>query len=446
MHPYSLLPSRAFQPLVLIAVFVVSTFLLATPLSQAKETVIYNQQNNAANPVGTLVADSSGVLYGTASSDGGPCCGSVFSLTPPAKGQTNWTETILYSFLGGSDGSIPLAGLISDGQGGFYGVTTAGGDGPCDFTNLDLGVPGCGTAFHLTPPAQGQTNWSETVIYSFQDSDGAFPGSRLLIDSATGVLYGMTYLGGAFGVGTIYSLTPPAQGQSNWTESVLHSFTGGADGGNPDSQLMQDANGALYGPTIAGGAYGNGTVIKLTPPVQGQTNWTETVLYTFLGFGFGDGGAPSSKLVADASGNLYGATYAGGYDDAGTVIELSPPTGGETSWSETILYSFNGGKDGIAPYFDNLMDGNGAIYGITELGGTSNLGTAYKLTPPAQGQTSWTKKTLYSFKGGSGDGKDPGGPTAFQAGKKVTLFGVTVNGGANDDGTVYELTNTGFVP
>jgi uncharacterized repeat protein (TIGR03803 family) len=435
--------TTGFLRRVLVVAIVVSGMPVPAHPSQAKETVIYNQQGNAANPESDLIADRNGVLYGTASSDGGGGYGAVFSLTPPAPGQTDWTEKILYEFQGGSDGIYPITGLTPDGHGGFFGTTAEGGGGPC----VSFVEPGCGTVFHLMPPADGQTNWSETVLYSFQGgSDGNLSDARLLLDDATGALYGVTYFGGPWNAGTVFAVMPPAQGQTNWTEAVLYSFTGGADGGFPFAYLITEANGALYGTTTAGGPLGCGTVFQLVPPAQGQTNWTETVLYGFGGYTSGDGGSPDAGLVADASGNFYSTTASGGtHYNAGTVFELSPPSGDQSTWTETILYNFTGGKDGGFPTADIIMDGNGAIYSTTSAGGTSNNGTVFKLSPPGTGQTAWTEKVLYSFKGSPDAYYPTSGLTVGKVGTKTVLFGDTLDGGDDDNGAVYEITDSGFV-
>lgn len=443
MHTNPKTPAIARRTLVLTVAIVVSVMLLAAKPSQAAETVIYSQTSAAIYPESDLVSDSNGVLYGTTRAGGIDNAGAVFSLTPPAKGQTSWTEAVLYSFQGGTDGDLPTAGLAADGEGGFFGVTSSGGGGPCVFGSYS----GCGVVFHLTPPAQGQTNWTETVLYRFQGPDGNSPLALVTLDSATGVLYGTTYFGGASNAGTVFALTPPAEGQTNWTESVLYSFTGANDGGYPFAYVTAGANGSLYGTTTTGGFTGNGTVFLLTPPTEGETNWTETVLYSFHGWGYCDAGYPDAGLIADTSGNLYSTTAGGGCNNFGTVFELSPPSGGQTSWTETILYAFAGGKDGAVATNDIIMDANGAIYSTTAAGGKSNNGMVFKLTPPGAGETAWTEKILWSFKGSSGDGAVPySGLTVGKVGKKVVLFGDTYDGGSNDYGVVYEITGSGFAP
>jgi uncharacterized repeat protein (TIGR03803 family) len=428
---------------ILVITLAVSALVLATVPAQAKEVVIYDQPSNTSGPAYELVADSKGTFYGIADG-GGIGYGSVYSLTPPAQGQTAWTETVLYSFLGGTDGIYPLATLTPDGQGGFFGSTTQGGTGPCP---LFYGEPGCGTVFHLTPPAQGQTAWTKTTLYSFQGgADGNQPVARLLLDPATGALYGVTFLGGANGAGTVFALAPPAQGQTDWIETVLHTFTGGSDGGYPFAYLIEDAKGVLYGTTQEGGSLGYGAAFTVTPPAQGQTNWTENVIHSFGGWAFSDAGSPDAGFVADSSGNLYSTAADGGtaLTNNGAVYELSPPAGEGTDWTETVLYSFTGGKDGAIPANDIIIDSKGAIYSTTDAAGAGKHGTVFKLEPPSGGQTDWTLKVLYSFKGSPDGGQVDGGLTVGKVGKTVVLFGTTLLGGTGGYGTVYDLTGTGF--
>ncbi len=417
-----------------------SALLVAYPL-QAKETVLVSLTTNAAPEAG-LVAGNDGVLYGTANGGGSIGEGAVFSLTPPAKGQSSWTQTTLYSFQGGTDGTHPQGGLTPDGQGGFYGGTATGGGNPC----TAFEQTSCGTVYHLTPPGQGEQNWTEDVIYAFHGQDGEYPVETLTLDPTTGILYGVTLGGGQWSAGEVYSLTPPGQGQTEWTENVLYSFTGGVDGGFPYTYITLGPNGVLYGTTTTGGVNGgNGAVFQLIPPTGGQTTWTETVLYSFNGWGDCDGEFPDAGLVADASGNFYSTTDGGGCDDYGTVFELSPPTGGQASWTEQVLYAFPGGKAGALPANDIIMDANGSIYSATAAGGMANNGVVFKLSPPVSGG-GWTEKTLYSFKGAPKDGSYPeSGLTAVKTGKTVALFGTTFEGGSNNTGVVYEITGSGFV-
>jgi uncharacterized repeat protein (TIGR03803 family) len=278
------------------------------------ETVLYSfcsrpNCSDGREPEAGLIADNQGALYGTTAS-GGSGGGTVFKLTPPAKGQTAWIETVLYSFKGGSngDGAGPVGSLIADKQGALYGTT---------FGSVN---PNLGIVFKLTPPAKGQTAWTETVLCTLFGN--SFTG---LIADNQGALYGTTFQGP--GAGGIFKLTPPAKGQTAWTEAELYTFTGGSDGAVPYGGLIAEQQGALYGTTEQGGIGANGTVFKLTPPAKGQTAWTETVLYNFKG-GSSDGANPTAGLIADEKGALYSTTSSGGSSKNegfgyGTVFKLT---------------------------------------------------------------------------------------------------------------------------
>jgi uncharacterized repeat protein (TIGR03803 family) len=246
-----------------------------------KEAVVYrfcslSNCSDGANPEAGLIANKQGALYGTTAgggSSGG--FGTVFKLRPPAKGRAAWTEAVLYSFTGGSDGNGPVAGLLADEQGALYGTTEGGG-----------GVGNNGTVFKLT---KGETAWKETVLYRFCSlsnsllncSDGSLPSAGLIADEH-GALYSTTPLGGSgtdggygdkYGGGTVFKLTPPPKGHAGWTETVLYSFcslSSCSDGANPYAGLIADKQGALYSTTSSGGVSSAvpccyGTVFKLTP-------------------------------------------------------------------------------------------------------------------------------------------------------------------------------------
>ena len=391
---------------------------LAAPV----ETVLHSfNASGGSYPYAGLIADNQGALYGT-TAGGSAGFGTVFKLTPPAKGQTAWTETVLHSFTA-SDGRYLYAGLIANNRSALYGTTSSGG-------SADKG-----TVFKLTPPAKGQTAWTETVLHSFAGSNGANPGAGLVADKQ-GALYGTTPGGGSGDKGTVFKLTPPAKGQTAWTETVLYSFTGGSDGLSPRAGLIADNRGTLYGTTSSGGSADKGTVFKLTPPAKGQTAWTETVLYSFIGGS--DGLSPRAGLVADKEGALYGTTPGGGSADKGTVFKLTPPAKGQTAWTETVLHSFTGGSDGLSPRAGLIADNRGTLYGTTNSGGSADKGTVFKLTPPAKGQMAWMETVLYSFTGGS-DGLNPG--AGLIADKQGVLYGTTTSGGSADNaGTVFKVT------
>jgi hypothetical protein len=228
--------------------------------------------------------------------------GTVFQLTPPT-GTGPWTETILYNFLGGSDGASPQAGLISR-NGVLFGTTCCGTEG---------------TVFEVHEATGNK--WVKTNLFSFAGyAVGAFP-NTLVIDSKAN-LYGTTQAGGKGGAGIAYELSPPATKGKPWTLTTIWPFTGGTDGGSPYGALTIGPAGVLYGSTSIGGADGAGAVVQFTPPAVAGQPWTETVLYNFTGLG--DGGQPSSSLLIGKGPVLYGTTVFGGGSGYGTVYEVTP--------------------------------------------------------------------------------------------------------------------------
>jgi uncharacterized repeat protein (TIGR03803 family) len=316
---------------------------------------------------------------------------------------------VLYVFAGGSDGYIPFGDLIEDTAGNFYGTTIYGGGNGC------AGGYGCGTVFRLAP------NGAETVLYSFAGgSDGAQPFASLIEDAA-GNLYGTTSAGGGTGCangdgcGTVFKLTPDG------TETLLHIFTGGSDGGNPQAGLIVDVRGNLYGTTANGGSgcngYGCGIVFKLVP------DGTETVLYTFTGGR--DGATPYAGLIKDSAGNFYSTTAGGGRHNKGTVFRLAP------DGTETVLHDFAAGSDGAFPYGGLIKDKSGDLYGTTPGGGINRKGIVFKLAPDG------TETVLHAFGGGTGGGVYPSFGVIKD--KHGNLYGTTSNGPGDNDGAVFKL-------
>ena len=261
---------------------------------------------------------------------------------------TSWaqTETLLYSFSGGSDGSNPSA-LVHKG-GKFFGTTETGG------------AFNFGTVFQIT--AKGK----KTILHSFSGPDGEYPLGALVTDKK-GNLYGGTQAGGAYNAGVVFVISPSG------IASVLYSFTGGSDGSVALGPLIFDKAGNLYG-VAGGGATEQGLIFKLSP------SGIETVLYTFSGRE--DGGTPNGGLVFDPKGNIYGTTQAGGTGTqcfggaCGVVFELSP------SGVEKVLHNFDGAVlDGFNPLSGLVRDKEGNLYGTTWLGGPNDLGIVYEVTP-----------------------------------------------------------------
>jgi uncharacterized repeat protein (TIGR03803 family) len=305
---------------------------------------------------------------------------------------------------------------------------TIDGSGNLYGTTFYGGAEGNGMVFELSP---GSGGWVETVLYSFTGNGPSpfFPNSSLIFDTA-GNLYGTTFFGGAFGAGTVYELSPTTGG--NWIERTLHSFgPNGGDGTYPHAHLMMDSSGNLYGTTGSGGAAGDGTVYELSPATGG--GWTEKVLHSFRG---ADGQNPFSSLILDGSGNLYGTTASGGgssacTDGCGTVFELIPSGG---KWTVKLLRSFNN-TDGANPYGTLIFDSNGNLYGTASQGGPGNTGNVFELTPTPSG--AWKEKILHQFTSNGRDGINPSTNLIF--GSSGNLYGTTPSGGARGQGTVFSL-------
>lgn len=372
--------------------------------------------NDGASPIGGLIMDGSGNLYGTTAEGGLGKYGTVFKLEPTGSG--SYAESVLYSFTGGSDGGSPVGGLIMDSSGNLYGATlTGGGDN-------------VGVVFKLVPNGSG--GYTESVLHTFTGSaDGADPVGHLLMDSG-GNLYGATEFGGGNNTGTVFKLTPSGGG---YAESVLYSFAGGGDAANPAAGLIMDSTGNLYGTTAYGGnssaGYSYGAVFELASNGGG---YTESVLYRFTDGS--DGANPFAGLIMDSSGNLYGTTqYGGGSHNDGTVFKLAP--NGSGGYTESVLYTFTGGGDGANPLDGLIMDNAGSFYSTTtSAGGSSNSGTVFTLS--LDGSGGYAESTLYDFTGDS-DGELPtGGLIMDSTGNIYGTAGYGGNGGYGY-GTVFEI-------
>jgi uncharacterized repeat protein (TIGR03803 family) len=363
------------------------------------------------------------------------------------------TETVLYNFKGGSDGFTPQSGLASDGAGNLYGTTGFGG-------------LGYGTVFELSPNGSG--GWNESVIYSFTGgADGSVPYFSYLLVDSEGNLYGTTYWGGTYGYGAVFELSPVG---TNWNESVLYSFAGGTEDSNPIGNLVMDKGGNLYGRTsVTEGANGNvfelsksggswtkqviynnaadygglamnaaGDIYGVTPETvfelspNGQGGWNPSVIHTFAG-GAGDGIEAEGTPVLDQAGNVYGTTLGGGLKNDGVVYELIHGTKG---WTEKILHSFQGGSnDGSDPLAGIVFDAAGNIYGTTEFGGSTPIGgTVYELVAPV-GAGSYKERVLWKFN--QTDGYEP--VFSLMVDSAGNVYGTTSNGGTNNCGVVFKV-------
>ncbi len=415
------------------------TVALTIPAFAASEKILWNfagEPNDGSTPqVAGLLAGKGGVYYGTTSAGGIYNVGTVYSLTPPAKGQTNWTEEILWNFTGGENG--PVDGMYPDGN------VISDVSGALYGTTVEAGAYGAGTVYRLTPPVAGQTQWTEEIVWSFGERRGTGVSPVAGLVSVGSPFYGtasaVVKLNGLAGYGTVFELLPPLKGQTAWREQDIWEFSGPPnDGAYPSSSLIADASGALYG-TADGGANDAGVVFKLTPPAKGQTKWTEEILWNFCGSTCdqpNSNGLGNDSLTMDASGNLYGATLGGGTVGFGTIFELSPPAGGQRQWTESILYSFAGGSDGATP--NGVLLSGSDLYGTTsDLGALGFYGTIFKLAPGGAGSP-WIKTIFHSFAGYPTDGSSPAGNLVMD--KTGALYGTTATGGTiASGGTVYKV-------
>lgn len=383
--------------------------------------------SDGSNPYPGIVMDAAGNIYGATVEGGTYANGAVYELSPNTNG--TWTRTILHSFKGGTDGASPNQVML-DADGNLYGTASIGGNPSCNVGR------GCGVAFRLSPPSSGQ--WSYSVIYTFAGPDGNQPSGGLISDSS-GNLYGTTTYGGISlggGYGTVFELIPGSGG--SWTESVLHSFYATSpDGTYPNARLTMDSSGNLYGTTTSSSPVGFGTVFRLTPGADNQ--WTETILHTFTGSP-GDGSYPGASVILDADGNLYGSTPDGGDScgaGCGILFRLKPTQNGP--WTETILRNFHlNGADGYSPWAGLTFDNGGNLYVTTGYGGSSacsgrGCGALFKLTPAGEGH--WTETLIHVFKGSPHDGSSLSAVTFDAAGNMFA----TAGGGAAGEGAVVEI-------
>ncbi|HEX4157699.1 MAG TPA: choice-of-anchor tandem repeat GloVer-containing protein [Rhizomicrobium sp.] len=348
-------------------------------LAQSGYNVVYSFTGgtDGGEPYGNLIVDGSGNLYGTSYTYGNSTnCGAAYELSPSG------TLTSLYTFeTYNPDVCRPQAGLVMDKKGNLYGTTSETGgvfqldpngneivlhyfSGP-EGGNSYAGLLRIGSNLYGTTATQSGTGGAvfklsekdgfETILHSFTDgADGGGPEDNLIADKG-GNLYGTASSGGTSGTGVIFKIAP------NGMETVLYSFTGGADGAYPYSGLVFDEAGNLYGTTCCGGANAEGNVYKLTP------KGVETTLYSFTGDADGSYPLGSSPLLIDNKGNLYGTTWCDNGNCNGAIFEVSQ------NGTETTLHTFTGGSDGSEPY-GNLVKTGGYLYGTTTLGGGTGCG------------------------------------------------------------------------
>jgi uncharacterized repeat protein (TIGR03803 family) len=440
--------SRAATAALALAIVLTLTLILTTPAQAQSGSVIYNFTGgiDGAYPSAGLTVDAAGNLYGTTCGSGIPWCtgasqgnGTVFRLSRNGSG---WVFSTLYTFRGGSDGLAPLSRVIFGPDGSLYGTTVAGGIDGCGSWFWSL--KGCGTVFKLTPPAQAAPSvmggWTETVLYRFTGGvDGGNPAYGDLNFDQSGTIYGTTAIGGAYGAGAVYELTPARGG---WTESVLYSFDSSREG-EPLSGVIFDESGKLYGTALFGGycsgGFSCGEVYQLSPSTSG---WTENVLYTFRANG--DGAFPVGGVVFDRNGYgqqgpLTGTTSADSWDGSG----------GGTLWGAYFwtIQHFTGNWPGsvFSGSWASLtawkVDPTGLGYDFvgTTCADGQGYGSIFSLVWTCQGCYCYQAySALWEFAGGSG-GAFPISSVAFDPNNHAYV--TTQAGGTHGMGTVFRLSN-----
>lgn len=336
---------------------------------------------------------------------------SALVLTQFASAQT---FQVLHNFTGGYDGGTPPYTLTQDAAGHFFGTASMGGKN------------GDGTVFRFE---RVNANWVLLPAYNFSGQDGQ-PGWGVTL-APDGTIYTVASYASVFGgpCGTAIHLRPspipPRSTDMTWKETVLRTYVKNQEG-CPTGNLLLDSAGNLYGVTQDGGPHGWGSVFELT---RNGSVWTETILYAFQGQA--DGGAPYSGLITDTVGNLYGTASAAGADGKGVVFELKPSGG---SWTEQVLYTFQGGNDGGQPVAGLIFDNSGNLYGATASWGSGGGGTVFKLAPSGG---SWSYSVLASFTGSDG-------PVAsVTLDSSGNLYGTTFRDDSYGYGSVFKLTPSG---
>jgi uncharacterized repeat protein (TIGR03803 family) len=406
----------------LLTVAVVAFTLAASAWASPKFRIIhtFTGGNDAWFPTGVLTFDSAGNLYGTSIYGGSTTacggvygCGTVFRLVPK---NGHWIENLLTNF-GNATGQVgPSGPLVFDSAGNLYGIGT--------FNYYDNGQVFLGQLFQLV---NGGGSYTESTLHFFVggNNDGGVANPGLVRDTA-GNLYGSAQAGGDLNNnGVIFEFSP--NGDGTWTETFPYQF-GQGKSYIPTGNMVIDKAGNLYGTTANGGAYGYGSVYKLS---QASGVWTIESLYDFTPSpNYGQYPTPGG-LVMDAAGNLYGNTQYDGFYGVGSLYKLTPTAG---YWKFSLVHSFTGSTDGGYPAGGLAVDPSGNIYGTTYTGGLFQYGTVYKFVRGPKG--SWNETVLHNF-AATTDGYQAQGVILDSLGN---VYGVAEYGGANLDGVAYEIT------
>lgn len=403
-----------------------SAVLAIAAMAQAQAVTIYSFPGGSGG-----ANPSSGVIFGAN--------GSIFGTTPYGGSQgygtifeltpngPNWTPSVLYSFQGGTDGANPGAALTKGTGGAFYGTTVGGG------------TSGNGTVFQLKSPGTKGGAWTESAIYNFAgNASGSVNvnGTTVTLVSGSPFITGASWNGLPVVIDSVTYTVASVQSASSLTLTASAGTQTGVnydtiDGSGPQGNVISLSDGNLYGTTSGGGSAGFGTVFRLTPPAGGSGPWTEAVIYSFQGGK--DGWAPQSGL-ASFNGDLFGTTCCGTV--GGTVFKLTPAKSGGT-WSKGNAYSFNSYATGAFPYGSLAIDTNGIVYGTTTSGGVKGAGILFSLTPPTVKGKTYTLKTIHAFTNGTDGGAPYGGVILDSSGNIYA----TVTAGCTDGvGGVLQFT------
>jgi uncharacterized repeat protein (TIGR03803 family) len=399
------------------SLLVLAIFLSAVSAHAGEKVIFQFNANQGFNPNTGLISDNAGNFYGTANGGIGNCS-NVYELSPGSNG--TYTETVLYTFQNcNRSGLYPIGALSIDKNGNLYGAEYG-------FSAAD----GSGLVFELTKQTNGTFTYS--VLHNFGGNEGG-PFGDFAWDSA-GNIYGATSHDSTTFNGEVFELSPQPNG--SWKETVLYQFPAPNGVGSPSGSVVLDAQGNLYGALFYGidGNEGKsrGAVYELARQSSGP--WKLILLYNFLSGSGAD--YPNSRLIFDASGNLYGTAQGAKY---GSVFELSPTSSGV--WTETTIHTFTAGKDGANPTGANLVfDASGNLWGTTPTGGIGcnrNLcGVVYKLSLQTGG--TWTEAIVHPFESAS-DGSEPDAGLFLDS--SGNLYGTTYHGGSRYGyGTVFEIT------
>lgn len=329
-----------------------------------------------------------------------------------AEGRAATFDT-LYSFpADDTRGLYPVGSMVQGADGALYGVTSNGG-------KLNKCMGGCGVVYRLTPTKAGP--WRQTLIFAFSNSDGAYPNDGISI-GPDGTIYGTTSYGGSLNGGTVFSLTPPAPGETKWTHTILHEFDETSPNDNTQyGKVIIGTDGALYGMNGTGGG-DDGTIWRL---VKKKSGWSYKALHHF-----GTGYDPQQGLVQDAQGRLYGTGSNGGAEDKGVLFRLSPPAEAGGNWSFHILHDFSSDAADASYPNGTLLLREGALYGQAQSNVMGEGGVIFRLTLPN------TFEIIYRYKSAT-QGSYAGTGMAFD--NKGALYGVTSTNGPGGKGTLFKL-------